>query len=226
MSHCDQNEIRIFTGITRFTNFMYQSFLALALTVISFAGISQEEGNYILVINNDSILINLDGTVDYKTPKGEALSIQLTQSDIQTYSDEMISFRHDKSLNVSNTMIEEGIEQCMILRSTGNGFMVQKYTTFDPTGFVDIMVNELTKESVNYGYTKSEKPFKTKLRSGQTLEGVQATLKYKGEKEVYTVATYGEKDEGVLVVTMLLNDDFQEDKKIIDLFLETLEIKM
>ncbi len=205
---------------------MYQSFLALALTVISFAGISQEEGNYILVINNDSILINLDGTVDYKTPKGEALSIQLTQSDIQTYSDEMISFRHDKSLNVSNTMIEEGIEQCMILRSTGNGFMVQKYTTFDPTGFVDIMVNELTKESVNYGYTKSEKPFKIKLRSGQTLEGVQATLKYKGEKEIYTVATYGEKDEGVLVVTMLLNDDFQEDKKIIDLFLETLEIKM
>jgi len=205
---------------------MYQSFLALALTVISFAGISQEEGNYILVINNDSILINLDGTVDYKTPKGEALSIQLTQSDIQTYSDEMISFRHDKSLNVSNTMIEEGIEQCMILRSTGNGFMVQKYETFDPTGFVDIMVNELTKESVNYGYTKSEKPFKIKLRSGQTLEGVQATLKYKGEKEIYTVATYGEKDEGVLVVTMLLNDDFQEDKKIIDLFLETLEIKL
>ncbi len=205
---------------------MYQSILALALTVISFAGISQEEGNYILVINNDSILINLDGSVDYKTPKGEALSIQLTQSDIQTYSDEMISFRHDKSLNVSNTMIEEGIEQCMILRSTGNGFMVQKYATFDPTGFVDIMVNELTKESVNYGYTKSEKPFKIKLRSGQTLEGVQATLKYKGEKEIYTVATYGEKDEGVLVVTMLLNDDFQEDKKIIDLFLETLEIKM
>ncbi|NVK63009.1 MAG: hypothetical protein HWE22_00430 [Flavobacteriales bacterium] len=205
---------------------MYQSILVLALTVISFAGISQEEGNYILVINNDSILINLDGTVDYKTPKGEALSIQLTQSDIQTYSDEMISFRHDKSLNVSNTMIEEGIEQCMILRSTGNGFMVQKYETFDPTGFVDIMVNELTKESVNYGYTKSEKPFKIKLRSGQTLEGVQATLKYKGEKEIYTVATYGEKDEGVLVVTMLLNDDFQEDKKIIDLFLETLEVKL
>ena len=72
---------------------------------------------------------------------------------------------------------------------------------------------------------KRKRNSEKKIKSGETIEGVEATLTYKGEKEVYTVATYGAKDEGIIVVTMMLNDDFKEDKKIIDLFLDTLSIK-
>ena len=184
----------------------------------------QEEGNYIIIINGDSLRVNLDSDYTHKTSSGEKISFRLMQPDVLTYTDDMISFQYDKIFKVTNAKVDEGIEQCAILNSTGTGFMVQKYKTIDPSGLTQLMMNEITKESVNYGYAKSEIPFSKTLESGHTLQGVRTTLTYKGEKEIYTVAAYGGKDEGILVVTMLLSEGGSEDSRIIDLFLETLKI--
>ena len=203
---------------------MLKSIMTLGALLLGFVSFSQTQGNYIIIINNDSIQIDLNNSINYKTSLGEELNIKVVQPEILNYSDDVISFSHHKSLNVSNSKIEEGIEQCMIVKSTGNGFMVQKYQTINPSSLTQLMLNEITKESISYGYSKTEKKFSKKIKSGQTIEGIQATLTYKGEKEVFTVATYGGKDEGIIVVTMLLNDDFKEDKEIIELFLDTLSI--
>ncbi len=203
---------------------MIKTILISGVLLISSIIFAQNQGNYILIINNDSIHTDLNNDLQYKTTSGEELTIRVTQPDILTYSDDMISFNHDKSLSVSNSKIDEDIEQCMVMKSTGNGFLVQKYKTIDPSSLTQLMLNEITKESINYGYDKTEKVFKKRLSSGQSIEGIQATLTYKGEKEIYTVATYGGKDEGIIVVTMLLSDDFK-DKQIIDLFLKTLKIQ-
>ncbi|MDO5968198.1 hypothetical protein Q4Q35_00105 [Flavivirga aquimarina] len=199
--------------------------ITLVTLLTGFISFAQSQGNYIVIINNDSIQADLKNELQYKTSSGEELTIKIIQPDILTYSDDMISFSYDKSLSVSNSKIDKGIEQCMIMKSTGNGFMVQKYRTINPSSLTQLMLNEIIKESINYGYSKTEKKFKKKLKSGQTIEGIQATLTYKGEKEVYTVATYGRKDEGIIVVTMLLSEDYTNDKGIIELFLETLVIK-
>lgn len=204
---------------------MKKTVITLAALMISVASLAQSQGNYIMVINNDTIQIDIDSDIHYKTFSGEELTIRITQPEILTYSDNMISFNYYRDLGVSDSKIDEGIEQCMIMKSTGNGFMVQKYRTINPNGLTELMLNEIIKESISYGYSKTEKKFKKKLRSGHTIEGIQATLTYKGEKEIYTVATYGGKDEGIIVVTLMLDDDYQDDKKFIDLFLETLEIK-
>lgn len=204
---------------------MTKTIINLATLLICLIGFSQNKGNYILIINKDSIQVDLNNDLSYKTSLGENINIKIIQPDILTYSDDMISFSYHKSLSVSNSEIEEGIDQCMIMKSTGNGFMVQKYRTINPTGFTQFMLNEIIKESISYGYTKTEKNFEKKLKSGQTIEGIQATLTYKGEKELYTVASYGGKDEGIIVVTMILTEDYYDDNKFIDLFLETLEIK-
>jgi len=204
---------------------MKKIIFTLGALLISLKSYSQHNGNYIIIINNDSIQVDLNKSIQYKKSSEEELTVKIIQPQILTYTDDMISFNHDKSLSVSNSKIEEGIEQCMIMKSTGNGFMVQKYKTIDPSSLTQLMMNEITKESINYGYNKTEKPFKKKLKSGQIIEGIEATLTYKGENEVYTVASYGAKDEGILVVTMLFSVDNKDGKEIIDLFLETLEIK-
>ncbi len=204
---------------------MRKSIITLGLFLLGFIQFVQAQGNYFIIINQDSVQVDLNQEVQYKTAKGESLTLKLTQPDVLTYSDDMVSFSHDKTYSVSNSDIDEGIDQCMIMSSTGNGFMVQKYRTIDPSSLTRLMLNEITKESITYGYEKTEAEFKKQLKSGQTIEGIQATLTYKGDKEVYTVATYGRKDEGIIVVTMLLNEDYPEDKKIVDLFLDTLELK-
>lgn len=204
---------------------MKNSIITLWVFLLGFINFAIAQGNYFVIINQDTVSVNMNQAVQYKTDKGENLTLKITQPDVLTYSDDMVSFSHDKNFSVSNSVIDEGIDQCMIMSSTGNGFMVQKYRTIDPSSLTRLMLNELTKESITYGYEKSETEFKKQLKSGQSIEGIQATLTYKGDKEVYTVATYGKKDEGIIVVTMLLNEDYPRDKEIIDLFLETLQLK-
>lgn len=203
---------------------MKKSTLTLVIILIHSITYSQKSGNYILIINNDTINVDLDKDISYKTASGETLTIQVTQPEILEYSDDMISFSYQRSLGVSNAKIDDGIEQCMVMKSTGSGFMVQKFKTINPSGLTRFMLNEIIKESINYGYVKTEKEFKKKLLSGETIEGVQATLKYNDDTEIYTIATYGNKDQGIIVVTMQLNDDF-DDTHIIELFLNTLRIK-
>jgi hypothetical protein len=201
---------------------MKKSILTLGVLLVSIVSFSQTQGNYIIIINNDSIQVDLNNQFDYTDKSGKKHTIKVIQPEILTYSDDMISFSHSKSLSVSNSIIEEGIEQCMLMQSTGSGVVVQKYKTINPSSLTQLMMNEITKESISYGYSKTEKKFSKKIKSGQTIEGVQATLTYKGDKTVYTVATYGGKDQGIIVMTILLNDE--KDKEIIELFLETFSI--
>ena len=195
----------------------------LALLLLTVSSFAQDRGNYVILINGDSIYINLEESRVYKTKEGNDLDLKLIQPKVLTYSDEMISFNYSPDLNVSNTILEEGIEQCLVMKSTGSGFLVQKYSTMNPDGLISLMLNEITKESVSYGYKRTDKKFKKKLLSGETIEGLKVTLKYQNEKQVYTVATYGKKDSGILVLTMILHNEFN-DMEIIDLFLNTLQI--
>ena len=202
---------------------MIKTILTLGILLISSLIFAQNGANYIVIINKDSIYIDLNEDFQYKTTSGDELTIRVTQPDILTYSDDMISFSYDKSLSVSNSNIDSGIDQCAAFNAIGSGFIVQKYKTMDPSSFTEEMLEEMIKESINYGYEKTEKVFEKRLSSGQSIKGIQATLTYEGEKEIYTVATYGGKDEGIIVITMLLYDG-SEDKQMIDLFLDTLKI--
>lgn len=185
----------------------------------------QAKGNYVLIINGDSVVMALDEPVEYEDASGDIQDLRLIQPLLLTYNDNMISFKYNKELSVSNTRIEQGIEQCMIIKPTGNGFMIQKYENLNPTMPTELMLNEITKESVSYGYKRTDKKYERKLASGQTLKGIQATLAYNGEKEMYTVSAYGGKDRGIIVITMLLNEDFkEEDEPMLDLLMNTLTL--
>lgn len=200
------------------------SFLSSVLLLTAQTVFCQHTENYYVIINNDTIRTDLDKTVQYKTSSGEKLNIRIAQPDVVTYSDDMISFKHDKSLSVSNTHVDVGIEQCALINATGSGFAIQKYKTINPSSLTDLMMQEIIKESVSYGYKKVEKPFKRKLVSGQTVEGKQVTLTYKDEVEIYTVAAYGRKDEGIIIITMLLENGYN-DGQLIELFYDTFELK-
>ena len=114
----------------------------------------------------------------------------------------------------------------MVMKATGTGYMIQTYKSFNPTMLIDLMLSEITKESVSYGYSKKEEAFEHKLQSGQVLKGKTAKLEYKGEEEVYTVAAYGNKDEGILIMTMLFtDDDYREaDESLLSQLFNTLKV--
>ncbi len=187
--------------------------------------LAQETKNYLLIINKDTIQTDLELTNKYKLKNGETLEIVVKQKETSVYNDNFISFSYPSNLKVSATKLDQSINQLSILKSTGNGYMIQTYSSLNPTSIIDLMIHELTKESIRYGYKKEEFPSEFKIASGQTLRGKKVVLTYKNEKEVYNVLSYGGNDEGILVVTLMLNEEYQkEDTVLIDLFLKSLKL--
>ena len=93
----------------------------------------------------------------------------------------------------------------------------------DPSMLKELMLNEMTKESVGYGYTLKRDDYTKTLSNGVELKILKAVLEYKGEVETYEVATYSKKDEGFLIVTMNTVDDYDvEGKGMIKLVWDTL----
>ena len=202
---------------------MKKILIFILLLSISHIIISQTNSNYILVINGDSIPINLNKDYKHKLNK-KNVSIKLIQPLTLSYSDDVISFKYPNDLSVSKTQIEKSIQQLMVMTATGSGYMIQTYSGFDPSALTQLMVNEITKESVTYGYTKEEEEIEFNLVSGHVLKGLKATLKYKDDTEIYTVTAYGGKDEGIMVITMYLSNEYKNDD-VINLLMDSLSIK-
>ena len=181
--------------------------------------------DYIITINGkpQEIGLNKEYTL---VINGKPATIKIASKDTLTYQDEFYSFKHPKELKPSVLKVEEGIEQLTLLTGDGTGFIIQKYTSINPSGLMDMMLQEVTKESVNYGFKMKTKDSEKKLKTGQKLPVRKATLTYKDQTNVYEIATYGNKDEGLIILTMVMDDSASKSaNNFIDLLWNSFELK-
>jgi hypothetical protein len=162
----------------------------------------------------------------YEIPvSGKKISCTVTRHDTLVYDDSLFSFKYSKDYKVSRHAIQDDIVQFTILTAEGNGFILQKYTSLDPTSLNSVMMSEMTKESKSYGYKSEKKDYTRKLVSGQSTTVNKEVLTYKDNTYVYEVASFGKKDEGILIVTMILSESSDEGTRLIDLLWNSLVIK-
>jgi hypothetical protein len=185
-----------------------------------------QQGDYRLVINGETIELNEDRPVTFTNQKGERVSLLLRKKDTLTYVDDFVEFQYPKEFSISKTAVEEDVQQLTLITADGNGFLVQEYKTMNPSMLVDIMLEELTKESTSYGFSRRDADMKIDLPGGMKLEGKKTVLEYKDEKNSYAVLTYGAKDAGVLVAIIFTEDEeTSKDRNLIDLFLRSIRLK-
>lgn len=185
---------------------------------------SQE--NFILQI--DDSVINIATDREYKTTiNGKEVVLKLSEKDTLLYKTDMFSFKHPKGFQVSKSMLAEGVEQNAIMTAEGSGIMIQSYFSLNPTFLNEMMLNEVTKESISYGYEmKREDHIKT-LNSGEEIIVTKAILTYKDDVNIYEISTIGGKDNGLLILTMITVEDFREKgEELIDLMWNTLEVTL
>lgn len=197
--------------------------LLILLLISSFAATAQED--YTIQINGQTLKLALDKNYE-TTVNGQKISFIVKQNDILKYDDKDLSFDYPKDFTISRKKIDEDIDQMAIVTGEGAGVIVQHYSTINPMEFKEIMLNEVTKESVNYGFVLTRHDYKKKLSSGQELEVVKAILKYKDEINIYEITAHGKKDEGFIVMTMRMDDETDSDgMKLINMMWKTLMIK-
>lgn len=183
---------------------------------------SQE--NYQIEINGKLTDIELNKNYELKI-KNKTLSIKVSLKDTLTYNDKFVSFKYPNKYKITSTEVDDGIEQLMLITAEGSGFIIQEYMTMSPVTMNELMINEVTKESVNYGFVMKREDYDRTLKSGIKLKVNRAVLTYKDEVNIYEIATFGKKDEGILIMTMRMDDEENsKGKKLIDMVWKTFEI--
>lgn len=197
--------------------------LITLLILMSIKSFSQND--YKIQINDTIIEVSLDKEY-YITLDEKEIQFKIVAKDTLIYEDDLFSFNYSKDYRISKLIIEEGIEQIMLMTAEGSGLLIQKYASINPTMLNEMMISEVTKESLNYGYKMKREDYTIKLKSGQKLDIDKAILTYKDETNIYEVASIGKKDEGILIMTIITNDEMSmEGRKIIDLMWNTLIYK-
>ena len=191
------------------------------LLQLNFVVFSQND--YQLIINDTEMEISLDKEYEIDVD-GKTVQFKLLAKDTLSYVDDLFSFHYPSEYRVSQIDIDDEIEQIIIMTAEGSGILIQKYSTFDPTVLNELMLSEITKESLNYGFEMNREDYSRELKSGQTVNVDKAVLTYKNEQNIYEVASLGKKDEGIMVMTMMMDEELSEQgKKIIEMMWNSLE---
>ena len=196
--------------------------IALLALFVSFQAAAED---YVLTVNGVSTEIGLGKGTSLVTSDGQRLSLMLRQKEFLRFAGEMFSFEHKNEYKPNRTDLGDGILQTMIVTPVGTGILIQEYKRMNPDTLIDLMLKELTKEEVQYGYVYSERPVEKRVKAA-VLRGKEATTTYKDEEWKRSVLAYGNKDRGVLVVTFIEKDNYRTETALIDQMWRTLAVRL
>jgi len=196
----------------------------IASIIFSLAGVLYA-GDYIISIDGRSAEIDLNKKVKFKTASGKELTVILKQKEYLDFKSDLFSMKHKNTIKPDKSDLGDGIFQTMMTTSLGTAIIVQEYMSMNPEPIIDLMLKELTKEEVEYGYKYKERKVE-KVVDGKNIRGKQALTTYSGGEWARSVMAYGGKDKGVLIITMIEKDQYKNEQYIIADFWKNLRISL
>jgi hypothetical protein len=183
------------------------------------------QNDYKIQINDTIFDISLD--TNYKlTLNGEELQLKLFSKDTLFYDSKLYGFNYPNEFKISPLAIEEGVEQIMLMTAEGTGLIIQEFSSINPTMLNELMISEISKESLNYGFKMKREDYSRTLKSGQKLEVDKAILTYKDEMNIYEVSSIGNKDEGIIIITLIMDEEISDQgREIIEMMWNSLVYK-
>lgn len=198
----------------------------IALAALSLVCATAHAGNYTLTIDGQQYNVDLATPQQLKLPSGQSIQLTLEKNATSTFKANGYAFDHPSTLTPSQTSLSSNIQQTGLMSPLGTVIMIQTYNGLNPTGLVDLMLQELTKEEAQYGYTITNSPAQKKLAAGTLLKGKTSLSKYKDREYARSVLGFGGHDSGLLIMTQIEKEAPQEDREMIELFWKTLRISL
>jgi hypothetical protein len=198
-------------------------------TCILFASVqkldAQSAKNYILEIDGDTIHVSLDQPVSFKSAKGQTYKVKVSRKEFLNFNNEAISFNYPSQYSVSTSKIDEGVEQILLMTATGNGIMLQVYSSMNPELAVDLMLNQVTEDDISAGYKQTLSETQKTINDGIVFKGKRSILKMDDETEEFVCLAFGKKKKGILVMEIKNNMDDPDALKMFEVFWKTLAVK-
>lgn len=198
--------------------------LGVVLACLPSAAAAEELKAFRLTIGGQTIEINPGETAELELPGGTT-EVTLDRNEFATHTGELFSFNYPSNLTVARSEIAKDITQHLVASALGTLVIVQEYRSIDPSSLDELMLNELTKESVQAGATMTREAATRMLADGRKLSGLRATVTAKSDVSDYEVLAFGTPDEGVLAVTRIDRENIAAEQSILDTFWQSFALK-
>jgi hypothetical protein len=179
---------------------------------------------YRLTIDGVAGDIDVGGSAEIILPDGRKVRASLERNEFATYAGERFSFVHPSAMAVTKTKLSDGIVQHLLATAVGTIVVVQDYATLNPVSLDQLMLQEMTKESVQAGGRLTQRKTGRRLADGKELTGISATVKTRTESVDYEILGYGKVDQGVIVITRIDKENAATDQALLDRFWRSLEL--
>ena len=202
---------------------------AAALTLIALcAGPAGAEDLKAFKLTIDGVTVDIDPgeSANVTLPGGKQSKVTLERNDFATFSGGSFSFVHPTGISVTKTDLGENITQYLMASALGTIVVVQEYGKMNPVSLNQLMLQEMTRESVQAGATLTQQPTTRKLADGKELTGIRAEVKTRTDTAYFEIVGYGLADRGLLFVTRVGSGDLATEQPLIDKFWESLKLKM
>ncbi|RUW58424.1 hypothetical protein [Mesorhizobium sp. M7A.F.Ca.US.008.03.1.1] len=176
----------------------------------------------------DGVTVDIDPgeSADVTLPGGKQSTVTLERNDFATFSGSVFSFVHPSSISVTKTDLGDDITQYLMASALGTIVVVQEYGTMNPVSLNQLMLQEMTKESVQAGAKLTQEPTTRKLADGKELTGIRAEVKTRTDTADFEIVGFGLADRGLLFITRVAGEDAATEKPLIDKFWQSLKVKL
>ncbi len=101
----------------------------------------------------DGVAVDIDPgeSLDVTLPGGKQAKVRLDRNAFATFSGEAFSFVHPSGISVTKTDLGSGIMQYLMASALGTIVVVQEYGKMNPVSLDQLMLQQMTKESVQAG---------------------------------------------------------------------------
>ncbi|RVD53072.1 hypothetical protein EN784_17450 [bacterium M00.F.Ca.ET.141.01.1.1] len=202
---------------------------AAALTLIALcAGSAGAEDLKAFKVTIDGKAVDIDAgeSTHVTLPDGRQVEVKLDKNDFATFSGGSFSFNHPSGISVTKSDLGENITQYLMASALGTIVVVQEYGEMNPVSLNQLMLQEMTKESVQAGAELTQQPTTRKLADGKELTGITAEVKTRTDTAYFEIVGYGRADQGLLFITRVAGEDAATEKPLIDKFWQSLKLKM
>ncbi len=199
--------------------------LSLAMMFCAGTASAQDPKAFHLQLGASSVDLDAGETVDVTLPDGSTAKVTLTRNAFLAYVAATFSFVHPSTVSVAKSDLGDGIVQHLLATAVGTVILLQEYPATDPATLNQLMIDEMTKESVAAGAKVEQKASTRQTPSGKTLTGLTATDTLGEEISDYEVFSYSKGSSGVIIVTKIRRSDADEDAPMLKKFWETFDAK-
>ncbi|WP_296737231.1 hypothetical protein [Mesorhizobium sp.] len=201
---------------------------AALATIMLCAGSARAEDPKAFRLTIDGVAVDIDPGEDVTItlPGGKTSKARLDRNDFATFSGGTFSFVHPSTISVTKNALGDGVTQYLMASALGTIVVVQEYGKLNPVSLNQLMLQEMTRESVQAGGRLTQEPTTRKLPDGKELTGVKATVKTRTERADFEIVGFGLPDQGLLIITRIGDHDVATEQPLIDKFWETLKVKL